>query len=186
MSPPSGQSKGKGRRQQRRALAVAEESGRTAAAALFLHPRRVRRSEGRGLPQSEGAGRRGEATCSFWRARIPCATWCGTGGCPRLRLFDPRGVSGRWLHLLKRSAKHSVPVYVLKSDAFSSIVGIQLPPGRPRVRQAAPTVGAARRLARQLPSEGHSTIIWERRSTTWTMSWRSQRGGVWLWRGITR
>ena len=44
--------------------------------------------------------------------------------------------------LIEALSKHSVPVYVLKSDAFSSIVGLTFT-GRSRVRKTAPTVGAA-------------------------------------------
>ena len=60
--------------------------------------------------------------------------------------------------LIEALAKHSVPVYVLKSDAFSSIVGFNFHRGvlacgkRPRLLEPP-------EVARQLPSEGHSTII---------------------------
>ena len=60
--------------------------------------------------------------------------------------------------LIEALAKHDVPVYVLKSDAFSSIVGFNFHRGvlacgkRPRLLEPL-------EVARQLPSEGHSTII---------------------------
>ena len=60
--------------------------------------------------------------------------------------------------LIEALARHDVPVYVLKSDAFSSIVGFNFHRGvlacgkRPRLLEPL-------EVARQLPSEGHSTII---------------------------
>ena len=60
--------------------------------------------------------------------------------------------------LIEALARHSVPVYVLKSDAFSSIVGFNFHRGvlacgkRPRLLEPP-------EVARSLPSEGHSTII---------------------------
>ena len=60
--------------------------------------------------------------------------------------------------LIEALAKHNVPVYVLKSDAFSSIVGFNFHRGvlacgkRPRLLEPP-------EVARQLPGEGHSTII---------------------------
>jgi tRNA G18 (ribose-2'-O)-methylase SpoU len=60
--------------------------------------------------------------------------------------------------LIEALSRHNVPVYVLKSDAFSSIVGFNFHRGvlacgkRPRLLEPP-------EVARQLPSEGHSTII---------------------------
>ena len=60
--------------------------------------------------------------------------------------------------LIEALSRHNVPVYVLKSDAFSSIVGFNFHRGvlacgkRPRLLEPL-------EVARQLPSEGHSTII---------------------------
>jgi tRNA G18 (ribose-2'-O)-methylase SpoU len=60
--------------------------------------------------------------------------------------------------LIEALSQHNVPVYVLKSDAFSSIVGFNFHRGvlacgkRPRLLEPL-------EVAQQLPSEGHSTII---------------------------